>query len=115
MNYQDQNKVQEWQTRLDYLKNTQETVPGQLARGYYSLAEEMFNAGVIGQAAFDKAKISGEGLDVILKLLTGSTDLVSSKLATMGTNIAGVGQALNMFSLIINTTTQGGKALSGVL
>jgi hypothetical protein len=86
-----------------------------LARGYHNLAEEMLNAGVIGQAAFEKAKISGEGLDVILKLLTGSTDLISSKLATMGTNIAGVGQALNMFSLIINTTTRGGKALSGVL
>ena len=112
------NQKRDWMNRVDYLNSVRkngETVPGQLSRGYTSIADEMKSMGLITQQAYNIITQGGPEVQRILNMLGLTAVDVNAKWKLLGNGINMFGQALNMISLAINTTTKEGKTLSGVL
>lgn len=116
--FTEKNKLKDWIGRSEYLARVRsegEVVPGQLQRGYHSIAEEMKAAGAITNQAYNIINSGTSRADYVIKMLGTTLTETNTKFLKFGNGISGVGQALNMLSLIIDTTTQEGKVFSGTL
>lgn len=108
--YNNPTQISNWSNRLTAANNSQN--PEAARQG---IATEMHSQGLLtseGMAAFTKDAASA---NAIMGLFNATLTQTTPALVKAGTATMGFGTALNMISLMIDTSTKGGKQLSGVL
>ena len=75
---------------------------------------EMKDAGYLSTAGFTAFNSSAESATTMLATFMQQAQLTSARIQTLSNSLMGLGSALSLVSLSINTSTQGGKRASGV-
>ena len=75
---------------------------------------EMKDAGYLSTAGFTAFNSSAESATTMLATFMQQAQLTSARTQTLSNSLMGLGSALSLVALSINTSTQGGKRASGV-